>query len=96
MHEPNFSIEFVAMIEEEGGRFGGGLLASRAMVGKVTRGQLDNFKDQEGISTAQAMKDFGLDPDRIQEAVRKPGTIEAFLELHIEKELKWYIGPYGI
>lgn len=81
----NFPIEFIAMIEEEGGRFGGGLFASRAMVGKVTRDQLDSFKDQEGISTAQAMKDFGLDPDRIGEAVREPGSIKAFLELHIEQ-----------
>lgn len=80
-----YPIEFIAMIEEEGGRFGGGLFGSRAMTGKVTREQLDFYKDQEGISIGQAMKDFGFDPDRIHEAVRKPEDVKAFLELHIEQ-----------
>ncbi|WZL72937.1 Zn-dependent hydrolase [Clostridiaceae bacterium 35-E11] len=83
--QPKYPIEFIGMIEEEGGRFGGGLFASRAMAGKVTREQLDFYKDQEGISIGEAMKDFGLDPDRIQEATRKTEDIKAFLELHIEQ-----------
>lgn len=83
--KPKYPIEFIAMIEEEGGRFGGGLFASRAMVGKVTREQLDTYKDAEGISTAEAMRKFGFNPDRIHEAVRKPENVRAFLELHIEQ-----------
>ena len=82
---PKFPIEFVAMIEEEGGRFGGGLFGSRAMVGKITREQLDTYKDAEGISIARAMKDFGFNPECIHEAVRKPQNLKAFFELHIEQ-----------
>lgn len=80
-----YPLEFVAMIEEEGTRFGGGLLGSRAMAGKVTKEELENFKDQEGISMAQAMRDFGFDPEKIHDAVRNPGTLKAFIELHVEQ-----------
>lgn len=83
--KPKFPVEFIAMIEEEGGRFGGGLFASRAMVGKVTRESLDSFKDSQGISIAEAMEEFGFDPNKIQDAVRKPEDVKAFLELHIEQ-----------
>lgn len=83
--KPKYPVEFIAMIEEEGTRFGGGLFASRAMVGDVTRESLDTFKDSQGISIAEAMKEFGFDPDKIHEAVRKPEDVKAFLELHIEQ-----------
>lgn len=78
-------IEFVAMIEEEGGRFGRGLFASRAAAGKVTREELYNSKDESGISIAEAMKEFGLDPEKIYDAKRRPEDIKAFIELHIEQ-----------
>lgn len=78
-------VEFVAMIEEEGARFGKGLFASRAMTGKVSRDELDESKDVNGISLAAAMKNFGFDPDKIYEAVRKSEKVQAFLELHIEQ-----------
>lgn len=83
--QPKYPIEFIAMIEEEGGRFGGGLFASRAMAGDVSRESLDDFKDKDGISIGQAMKDFGFDPDKIEEARRNPEDLKAFFELHIEQ-----------
>ncbi len=83
--KPAYPVEFIAMIEEEGGRFGGGLFASRAMAGRVTRESLDAYKDRDGVSIAEAMTAFGFDPERIEEAARKPETVKAFLELHIEQ-----------
>lgn len=80
-----FPVEFVAMIEEEGARFGKGLFASRAMTGKVNRDELDTSKDINGITLAAAMKNFGFNPDKIHEAVRKSEKVQAFLELHIEQ-----------
>lgn len=80
-----YPIEFVAMIEEEGTRFGGGLFASRAMVGRVTKEEVETFKDRDGITIAQAMRDFGFDPDKISDAVRKPEDVKAFIELHVEQ-----------
>lgn len=89
MHENNIKtrhpIEFIAMIEEEGGRFGGGLFASRAMVGKVTKHELETFKDEEGVSIGEAMRKFGFDPEKIEDAKRDPKKLKAFFELHIEQ-----------
>lgn len=83
--ELNHPVEFVAIVEEEGGRFGSGLFGSRAMVGKIAREQLELLKDEDGVTIAKAMSDFGLDPDNILQAVREPEDIKAFLELHIEQ-----------
>jgi len=80
-----YPIEFVAMIEEEGGRFGGGVFGSRAMTGQVDYQELLDFKDADGISMAEAFEDFGFDPKKIEEAKRDPEELKAFIELHIEQ-----------
>lgn len=82
---PERSVEFIAMIEEEGTRFGGGMLSSRILTGKVGMPQLLAFTDDAGISFAEAMAGYGLDPAQAHEAVREPGSVHAFLELHIEQ-----------
>ncbi len=80
-----YPVEFVAMIEEEGGRFGAGVFGSRAMAGMVTYEELLRNKDENGISMAEAMEEFGFDPKKISDAKRNPEDIKAFIELHIEQ-----------
>ena len=82
---PECPIEFVALPEEEGARFGGGLMGSRAMCGKLTQAEVDTYKDWDGVTIAEAMKGYGLDPTKIAEAKRTPGEIGTFIELHIEQ-----------
>jgi len=82
---PERPLEIIAMIEEEGTRFGGGLLASRVLTGAVDMQQFVAFSDDDGITVAQAMEAYGLDPASAHLAVRAPGSIHAFLELHIEQ-----------
>ncbi len=82
---PERPIEFVALPEEEGARFGGGLFASRAMCGQLYENELETYKDSYGVSVAQAMREYGLDPAKADEARRKKGEIDMFLELHIEQ-----------
>ena len=82
---PRQAIEFVAMPEEEGARFGGGLFASRAMCGRLYENELESYRDEQGVSMAQAMRDYGLEPDKIEQARRSAGEIGLFLELHIEQ-----------
>ena len=83
--KPERPVEIIAMIEEEGGRFGSGLLGSRFLTGQVTQKDLHELKDQNGISVAQAMLDFGLDPSKSDEVELSTGSLHAFLELHIEQ-----------
>lgn len=81
-------IEIVAMIEEEGIRFGVGLFASKAMAGVDGKEILSERVDKNGISMAQAMRECGFDPDKFEEARRERGSIKAFLELHIEQSIQ--------
>lgn len=83
--QTKYPIEFVAMVEEEGARFGGGLLGSRAIAGLVDYEELKKNKDENGISIAQAMKEFGFNPKDVKKARRNPKDIKAFIELHIEQ-----------
>lgn len=82
---PFFPIEIIAMPEEEGARFGGGLFGSRAICTGVTVDELKSLADAEGITLYDALKDYGLDPDKIESARRDPEEIAAFIELHIEQ-----------
>lgn len=82
---PEVPIEFVALPEEEGARFGAGLFGSRAMCGQLKPGEIENNRDWDGVSVAEAMREYGLDPSKAEEAVRKPGEIGKFIELHIEQ-----------
>ena len=77
-------IEVVAFTDEEGARFGFGMIGSRATAGTLTPEDLDR-EDENGVSIAQAMRDCSLDPERIGEAARPEGSIHTYVELHIEQ-----------
>lgn len=79
-----YAVEIVAFGDEEGVRFQTTLLGSRAIAGRFDASVLER-KDPEGITMRQAMKDFGLDPDKIGAVARKPGDVLAFVEIHIEQ-----------
>ncbi|WP_428688088.1 Zn-dependent hydrolase [Roseibium sp.] len=80
---PGIAIEVVATSEEEG-RFGG-MLGAQAMTGMVTPEWIAGAKDADGTYLMQAMQEQGLDPAAILDAAREPGSVAAFLELHIEQ-----------
>lgn len=83
--KPYFPLEIIAMVEEEGARFGAGLLASRAITGKVTKEMLHEMKDTDGITAAEAMAGLGFDANKIHSAIRTKDSVKAFIELHIEQ-----------
>ncbi|TVP51610.1 MAG: Zn-dependent hydrolase [Mongoliibacter sp.] len=62
----------------------GGLVGSRAMTGNLKEEALDQ-RSASGLSIREGIKAIGGDPDRLAEAVRKPGDLSAFLEIHIEQ-----------
>jgi allantoate deiminase len=80
---PKYPLEVVALVEEEGARFGGGLMGSRGMVGLLGEEDFQNLRDSNGVSTVEAMTEIGLDPSLPKKRDMK--TIKAFLELHIEQ-----------
>jgi allantoate deiminase len=80
---PKYPLEIIALVEEEGARFGGGLMGSRGIVGLLSEEDFKNLTDKDGISTEEAMKRIGLDSSLPKK--RDPKTIRAYLELHIEQ-----------
>jgi allantoate deiminase len=78
-----FAIEVIAFSEEEGIRFRMPFLGSRVLVGNLSAKDLART-DADGISIAQAIRDFGLDPENMADAALTLGTF-AFLEVHIEQ-----------
>ncbi|WMT90415.1 allantoate amidohydrolase [Pelagibacterium sp. H642] len=79
-----FSLEVVGFWDEEGVRFGGSYLGSRALSGQVLAEHLD-IKDSEGITIARALEAIGLPPDRIGTASRRGAPPLAYIEVHIEQ-----------
>ncbi|WP_053360692.1 Zn-dependent hydrolase [Bacillus sp. FJAT-27251] len=81
--KPKYPLEIVALVEEEGARFGGGLMGSRGITGLLDEEGFRQLKDKNGITAEDAMKKIGLDPALPK--ARDPKTMKAFLELHIEQ-----------
>ncbi len=78
-----FGIEIIAFSEEEGVRFKFPFIGSRALLHDLTPEDLARA-DTIGISIAQAIRNFGLNPDTLADAAITPGTF-AFFEVHIEQ-----------
>ena len=78
------AIEVVAFAGEEP-RFGTGCIGSRAVMGDLSRVDLDRLADRGGTSLAAALSGAGFDPDAIDDAAWDPESVHAFLELHIEQ-----------
>jgi N-carbamoyl-L-amino-acid hydrolase len=72
-------LEIVSFTDEEGG-----LIGSLAMTGRLEPGALD-VMSHSGKTIRDGIRAVGGDPDRLDEAVRKPGELKAFIELHIEQ-----------
>ncbi|MHA1164691.1 MAG: allantoate amidohydrolase [Alphaproteobacteria bacterium] len=79
-----FAIEVAGFADEEGVRFASTYLGSSAVTGGFDPALLER-RDADGITLADAMKSFGLDPDRIGDAARNRQDIHAYLEVHIEQ-----------
>lgn len=82
---PKRNFVVVGFHDEEGLRFGTGYFGSGAMMGTRDVEYCKHYKDNDGISIYDAMKAYGLDPEKIEEAKWPEGSIEKFLELHIEQ-----------
>jgi allantoate deiminase len=77
-------IEVIAFTDEEGARFSFGMIGSRGIAGTLTQDELLN-KDKQGITIAEAFTAYGLKPEELHKAARKPEEVKAYVELHIEQ-----------
>jgi allantoate deiminase len=78
-----FAIEVVGFSEEEGVRFAKPFLGSLAFTGELDAAILART-DRHGVSVADAIRNFGLDPDELPAAVVDDSAF-GYLEFHIEQ-----------
>jgi allantoate deiminase len=78
-----FAIEIVGFSEEEGMRFGVPFIGSRAFAGGFDATLLET-RDAAGLTVADAIRHYGLDPARIGGAAAD-GKAIGYLEFHIEQ-----------
>jgi N-carbamoyl-L-amino-acid hydrolase len=72
-------VHFVIFPNEEGGKTG-----SRALAGEVLPREME-LPTASGFTIGEGLRRIGGDPSRLAEAARAPGSLEAFLELHVEQ-----------
>jgi N-carbamoyl-L-amino-acid hydrolase len=78
-----YPLEAVAFTDEEG-RFGG-IFGSQAICGQLTPETIHQAQDLNGVKLVDAMAERGFNAMEALRAARKPDTIHAFVELHIEQ-----------
>jgi allantoate deiminase len=76
------AIEVVAFGDEEGVRFSTAMTGSRALAGTLSASAMES-RDRDGITLAQALTEFGGDPERAYAC--RARDVAAFVELHIEQ-----------
>jgi allantoate deiminase len=79
-----FAIDVIGFCEEEGIRFRTPFLGSLALCGRLDQTIL-NLTDDNGVSFAEALSRFGLNPARVGEAAYRSGKRIGYLEVHIEQ-----------
>jgi allantoate deiminase len=79
-----FALEVVAFGDEETVRFPTSLSTSAALTGRYDQGWLA-ARDADGVVLRDALIAFGGDPAGIAALARKPGSVKAYLEVHIEQ-----------
>lgn len=79
-----FAIEIVAFADEEGVRYQTAFLGSRAVAGSFDKDDLLRL-DANGIAMAEAIRNFGGDPARLDECRFDAQELLGYIEVHIEQ-----------
>jgi N-carbamoyl-L-amino-acid hydrolase len=79
------TLRLVDWADEEGARFGRSLLGSSATAGTLDPDSVRGLKDKEGVALPDALREHGVELDRMGESGRQLENAVAYLELHIEQ-----------
>jgi hydantoinase/carbamoylase family amidase len=103
--KPPVTIRVVDWADEEGARFGKSLFGSSACSGTLNMEEARGLVDKTGIKLPDALREVGIDFERVKECGRELKTAAAYLELHIEQgpvlldldlPLGSVLGTYGV
>ncbi len=77
-------VKVISFKDEEGSRFGFGMIGSRAVAGTLAMEDLERTDDR-GVSILQAMEEAGFPLDAAKLQTAKMDKVKAYLEVHIEQ-----------
>lgn len=83
--KPPVTVRLVDWADEEGARFGKSLFGSSACSGNLDMDEARGLKDKDGIALPDALKEHGIDFERVKECGKELTNAAAYLELHIEQ-----------
>ncbi len=79
------TLRLVDWADEEGARFGRSLLGSSATSGSLDLDEVREMKDKDGVTLPDALREHGVELDRMKESHHQLENAAAYLELHIEQ-----------
>jgi hydantoinase/carbamoylase family amidase len=82
---PPVTVRVVDWADEEGARFGKSLFGSSACSGSLNMDEARGLKDRNGVALPDALREVGVDFERVKDCGRELRNAAAYLELHIEQ-----------
>jgi len=83
--KPPITVRLVDWADEEGARFGKSLFGSSACSGNLNMDEARVLVDKQGVRLPDALKEIGVDFERVKESKKELNDAAAYLELHIEQ-----------
>lgn len=83
--KPPVTVRLVDWCDEEGARFGKSLFGSSACSGKIDMEETRGLKDKDGIRLVDAVKEHGIDFEKVKDSGKELKNAAAYIELHIEQ-----------
>jgi hydantoinase/carbamoylase family amidase len=83
--KPPVTVRLVDWADEEGARFGKSLFGSSACSGNLNMDEARGLQDKNGVSLPAALKEVGVEFERVKESGKELANTAAYLELHIEQ-----------
>ena len=83
--QPPVTVRLVDWADEEGARFGKSLFGSSACSGNLDMNEARGLVDKQGIKLPDALKEVGIDFERVKDSGRELANAAAYIELHIEQ-----------
>lgn len=83
--KPPITVRVVDWADEEGARFGKSLFGSSACSGNLDMDEARALTDKRGVTLPDALREHGIEFDRVRESHRELENAAAYIELHIEQ-----------
>jgi N-carbamoyl-L-amino-acid hydrolase len=82
---PPVTVRVVDWADEEGARFGKSLFGSSACSGNLDMDEARGLVDKDGITLPEALREVGIDFEKVKDCGKELQSAAAYLELHIEQ-----------